>query len=1100
MAKAKNKSLVFPNEDTLRVALTSGMIPPDAQAAGVSFWQTDGGELGVLPSEPLPADALKTLASAGVVFAKAPKTAEEALCWAALLRPVHVGEAHLATDHVMFLLDGERSLLELSAELLRLGCDRQSYQFVANGSTKALLRASDPPYFTVASALDETTGYRAFAPVRHGQEVVWAEIGYEHPLGPHIMAPSGEVVLIGADGKWTTFENGPWSDIYQLIDFRLPGDTSEHNQIEPPRRLEVPLKLANATRVESPSLWVIRNDAVNVVDRLVQTLPDDIIARLLFAVGGNEDDPVVILRARMGRSGPPQIDIAGESYVPLLQITNLYVPLDAIIEPPLRRDKLRELLAPTEDEIAWLAPDEEDRGFHVESIDDSTFAPLSAWVDYLVHSEAIRLEPWIRSTTFDFDAFQSVGTEWAEGPPKPKERPKERRPRERNSNQSRERGSREELRRSTRRRRNENQQHQRVEVDLTGDVEEHVATPDEEELAALEAEFLEIEAPADDPVRTNMWIDMAQLNTRLGRLRDTGLCWTRALWELGGDEALETAELWVEGEGIGTEESADMLHDILEMAEPSRNEVRSIVADLIYTDMAGDNVSERFGDIAELQSWLDKHDDVLDVRSIWLARLALARQTGGDRLAATRTRDRLLRRLATGLSLEKDVPTFLRFVGGGSTGEGSAVGRLVEQLQTFQQAFEKTKRKRSAVEAPEELTGAYVGFVFAYGYARLGQSETARTLRDRSMGALDTNDTIHGFLARAYSARIDQALEARPSGTPLPTEISGELNNLEKFHRYKVDRLRQASNILEPHERLDPVRAFQRGEKDPRGEEFAELRGMTDTEELAGRIDGLMTKALEAAPEERDRLFDGTMDFFPQLPSRAVPHLQTILGNIGDIAPARRAMILEEALILAGFFGRGELVRETATTLQGLIAELKPDEAVEVAGEFGHALRSLRRVGLRAEAADLLDTMNKSVTGDGVQPLVARLHMAAGLAYLGDTKRADPILKGALNTLVNDPLTTPDRLKLVRGTAVAWSQYPQDNAIHGLRQLGDQLAHISDSYNTNSHFCLSVIEFVESIVLGYASEDLAMGELGRRWLDEDEYLVRRRIHRDLGAL
>jgi hypothetical protein len=39
---------------------------------------------------------------------------------------------------------------------------------------------------------------------------------------------------------------------------------------------------------------------------------------------------------------------------------------------------------------------------------------------------------------------------------------------------------------------------------------------------------------------------------------------------------------------------------------------------------------------------------------------------------------------------------------------------------------------------------------------------------------------------------------------------------------------------------------------------------------------------------------------------------------------------------------------------------------------------------------------------------------------------------------------------------------------------------------------------MEGLILGYASEDLALGDVGRRWLDEDEYLVRRRIERDLG--
>jgi hypothetical protein len=91
----------------------------------------------------------------------------------------------------------------------------------------------------------------------------------------------------------------------------------------------------------------------------------------------------------------------------------------------------------------------------------------------------------------------------------------------------------------------------------------------------------------------------------------------------------------------------------------------------------------------------------------------------------------------------------------------------------------------------------------------------------------------------------------------------------------------------------------------------------------------------------------------------------------------------------------------------------------------------------------------------------------------------------------------PDRLQLTRALAAAFSQAPLDNALAGVGRLSEQLPIITDKYNTNSHFCLSVVAFMESLVLGYANEDLALGELGRQWLDEDELLVRRRIHRDL---
>jgi hypothetical protein len=76
---------------------------------------------------------------------------------------------------------------------------------------------------------------------------------------------------------------------------------------------------------------------------------------------------------------------------------------------------------------------------------------------------------------------------------------------------------------------------------------------------------------------------------------------------------------------------------------------------------------------------------------------------------------------------------------------------------------------------------------------------------------------------------------------------------------------------------------------------------------------------------------------------------------------------------------------------------------------------------------------------------------------------------------------------------------PEELALSGLHALAGNLEHVTDTNSTHTHFCRSVIQFMEALVLGYASEHLALGELGRRWLDEDEYLIRRRIHRTLGA-
>ncbi|MEM9493382.1 MAG: hypothetical protein AAGC55_29810, partial [Myxococcota bacterium] len=137
--------------------------------------------------------------------------------------------------------------------------------------------------------------------------------------------------------------------------------------------------------------------------------------------------------------------------------------------------------------------------------------------------------------------------------------------------------------------------------------------------------------------------------------------------------------------------------------------------------------------------------------------------------------------------------------------------------------------------------------------------------------------------------------------------------------------------------------------------------------------------------------------------------------------------------------------------------------------------------------------------------LVAGVHLAGGLAYLGEYGHAEPTLVRAQRLLssrdiLREGYLGEDGLTLVRALAMAWSQCPPEHALRGLAQLAGYLTLVSDSYSTNSHFCRSVISFMEALVLGYARSDLALGELGRRWLDEDEYLVRRRIHRDIGDL
>ena len=83
---------------------------------------------------------------------------------------------------------------------------------------------------------------------------------------------------------------------------------------------------------------------------------------------------------------------------------NLFLPCGTRLQPPLRRDAVRKLLAEQTEDITWLFP-QPDGSFIPESLPDHVFRPLSDWVDYVLDHDRAALQTWVEATQFDFDSF-----------------------------------------------------------------------------------------------------------------------------------------------------------------------------------------------------------------------------------------------------------------------------------------------------------------------------------------------------------------------------------------------------------------------------------------------------------------------------------------------------------------------------------------------------------------------------------------------------------------------------------------------------------------------------------------------------------------------
>jgi len=1041
------EAFVFPSQEALQVALSAGLVPPEVQRAPVHFVRLADGSVQLAPSVGMAESARRALAAAGVE-ARAPgaEPTSAASCWAEALPPVRVGEPRGTLPVVLFALQSGTGLLEVAGELLRLGCDRQELGLGAGG---ALLKVEDPPWYVVSRALDHLDGLTAFAPSPAGQDLVWTELGFSHPLDARLEQHPDQLLLVTGTGRWRQLPVPAWRDLDELlVPVGLPTRSPQAVEGAPPR-LEVQLSLHRSSRAEPASLFVVPR-GLQAVEALVRSTPEAQLDHLLFLVTGT----TVVLRARPGREANTG-GLPGERHARLLDLPNLYAPEGTTVEPPLRRDRLRSWLAPDPDQVTWLEPTP--GGFARRSVPEAAFRPLGEWVDYVVDGAAEVLEAWARSARFDLQPF-AVGEEPAA--PAPVERPApedEPRPRPRRPVESRAPAPRDALPPA-----------EPARADRTAPVIEAPRSPTEAEamLAREEAAFLELDAPADSRPRRQAWERLAEMYARLQRSRDAGMAWAQAVWDAPEDELPRLARRWAETAQAGTPEVAAR--------------------------------------VAEWSAFLDRFSDDLDVRSFWLGRHAVSRLAGGDALGLARARDRVLARLQGGLSVDRDVPRLLRVMGQvGAAGAGTdRAVRVAAQLEALLQAFDETPRKRSPVEAAPALTRAYVHLEFAWAFARLAAPERARQLRDGALQGLDRADPVHHYLTRAYQARIEQAIEGAAPDTPLPPEVNGLLNGLESFHRYQVDRLRQFSQVLEPQERLDAYDGFWRTSS-PRGEELSALRGVKDSAELRRAIHARMGAAadLHLPPEERVRLIDGLMDFLPQLPeSQALPLLQDFL-RLGDaLEPPQRVVILEDGLKVAGHFGRTALVKQLVLQLGNLIRELGAEGVGQVGAMLLAGVRSMRRVGLREEARELLARASTVLRSEDVGTLQARLALASGFAYLGVVDQAQPIIDEAQVRLRRESgLNIGDRSKLTRALAQTLSHASTEVALPGLLRLAQQLPWTTDGYNTNTHFCLSVVELADALVLGHVGDDLTLNETTRRYLDEDEYLVRRRVHRDVGG-
>jgi cellulose synthase operon protein C len=128
-------------------------------------------------------------------------------------------------------------------------------------------------------------------------------------------------------------------------------------------------------------------------------------------------------------------------------------------------------------------------------------------------------------------------------------------------------------------------------------------------------------------------------------------------------------------------------------------------------------------------------------------------------------------------------------------------------------------------------------------------------------------------------------------------------------------------------------------------------------------------------------------------------------------------------------------------------------------------------------------------------------YLAGGWYALGLADRGDPILKEVFRSLEQpDGKPSPqESTKLVRATILAISQRTTDDGIKLFNDLFLSIdsGKVVNSFSTAQFFSRLHLNVIEDVVLALVNDDFTLSSVGKRWIEEDEQLVRQRLHADM---
>lgn len=886
-------------------------------------------------------------------------------------------------------------------------------------------------------------------------------------------------------------------------------------------RVEIRLKTDQTP--ETPICWIFDAPARPILLELVSLHAESIIEQLEIAIATVDNQPLLILRVQPTAQHPPILPFVHCQYQPFFKWQNVVVPVGMKLTPALRRDIWRDYCVRSH-LFTWFTVSDSQIVCH--QIPQTAFEPLHAWIEYTV-THPIKRHIGKSLACLQFEPFQVIEASVEKKPSVVSKKPSML---------------------ST-----IGTLSSKVITAIKGIVPkaapleplaiepivQPTVTPGEidQQIREVERLFIDSQLPLDDPQRRTWWERLAVLYHRADTADQANICWQFAIWE---DPSTEKFQRWISSV---PSVSLKTLETICQKREPTFAELWQLILGIGQSIDQPRSAVE--GLLSQIVLTLEKHDDRLPIRAAWHAAWLTYRLSGHDALALIRHRDRLLHDVMEhGIRRDRDFPIFMQNPNSPTAGNNQSRTTVFKQLSELARNWcpaamrlplnSPATSKRSSKAKPTEdaiVFATFVDLTFAIGMARSGDIEAAETVRihaeRRWIRPRPDQVDAYNWIFKAYVERCKQACRGEHGTDPLPIQLRDDLAKLNSRERQTADRFLQFSRILEPLERVDPFR-HSRVNQDSLTKQLNELQSHQVKTRRRGQQANMTDEQLELTFRELLKQ-TGTPQQKLKILSVAIPmsvrigesfgiqcliELQLILPKLNlpidvqDISD--RMSVLETASLLAAHLGKPQLIPVLIAEISALINRQRGElGAIYAKAMGGGNYRFLARAGFRQVAKDLLDQTAKSfMQSQSIAEVMSRralnrevyvpafAKLAAGWFYFDDQDLAKEAIEVVRQQLFTSTFRAEVNAQLAQAYAFALAMAPQELALAHYTEIFNKLELSTISFETMAIQRLMVIE---AIVVSIATDDFASHSKTRRWIDEDEYLVRRRIHRDVEA-